>query len=191
MNDEHVEEELLQRYFDGALESQSAAQVERHLETCPSCGARHRALGKLKRAISVAVDERARGVDFEALFSRIEHGVREQPNPSFMERLSVSWRDRLEQRSRQVWVPAAGALAAAAAVLLFLRGLPPKDRPEIGGPDQGELSPGLSARTSAVSSEVEQVDFGSNTGTVFEIALTEGVSTPVVWINDDGEQTKE
>jgi hypothetical protein len=30
-----------------------------------------------------------------------------------------------------------------------------------------------------------QVDFGSNTGTVFEIALADGASTPVVWINDE------
>ena len=30
-----------------------------------------------------------------------------------------------------------------------------------------------------------EVDFGQNAGTVFEIALENGSSTPVVWINDD------
>jgi hypothetical protein len=38
------------------------------------------------------------------------------------------------------------------------------------------------------SSEIVQVDFGGNAGTVFEIALADGVSTPVVWINDDVQQ---
>ena len=33
------------------------------------------------------------------------------------------------------------------------------------------------------SSEVVNVDFGDQTGTVFEVAVADGVSAPVVWIN--------
>jgi hypothetical protein len=39
------------------------------------------------------------------------------------------------------------------------------------------------------NSEISQVDFGNSNGTVFEIALADGVSTPVVWINDDPQDT--
>jgi hypothetical protein len=37
-------------------------------------------------------------------------------------------------------------------------------------------------------SEIVQVDFGTNAGTVFEIALDAASSTPVVWINDEEEE---
>jgi anti-sigma factor RsiW len=189
VNDEHVEEELLQRYFDGVLEEQSAAHVKQHLGLCASCGARHRALGRLSQAIGMAAEEHARGVDFEALFSRIERGIGEPLNASPIER-AVSRRDRVEKRWRQFWMPAAGAIAAAAALLLFLRSLPPKELPRASAPAGGESGQGLASRATATNSEVEQVDFGGNAGTVFEIALADGISTPVVWI-DDSEQSGE
>jgi hypothetical protein len=40
----------------------------------------------------------------------------------------------------------------------------------------------------AANSEVSQVDFGQNTGTVFEVPVDDDVSTPVVWINDEIEE---
>jgi putative zinc finger protein len=190
VKDEHVEEELLQRYFDGGLEGAHAARVEQHLAGCASCSARHRALDKLRQGLRIAAEERARGVDFEALFANVERGVRERPDPGLAERFAVSWRDRLEQRSRQIWIPAAGAVAAAAALLLFLRGSPAHER-TISGPDEAIAGERGLAGNPAANSEVEQVDFGANAGTVFEIALPEGISTPVVWINDDGEANEE
>ena len=42
--------------------------------------------------------------------------------------------------------------------------------------------------TASSGSEVVDVDFGESTGTVFEVALDDGNSTPVVWINDEPEQ---
>jgi anti-sigma factor RsiW len=189
VNDEHVEEELLQRYFDGALEAQNAARVSQHLESCASCGARHRALSKLKRAIAVAADERAQGVDFEALFARIEQGVREGAAQGAAAQNVVSLQDRARRRQRAIWLPATGVVAAAAALLLFLRSAP-TTQPQSATPAAGETSQGAASLTGTTNSEIEQVDFGSNAGTVFEIALSEGTSTPVVWI-DDSEQSGE
>jgi anti-sigma factor RsiW len=190
VNDEHVEEESLQRYFDRELEAPRAEQVARHLEACPHCAERRTALAGLRQAIAVAVTERGHELDSEALFARIEQGIRERPAPGLAERLSVRWRDSPEQRTRQIWIPAAGTLAAAAALLLFLRGAPQQGAQGV-VPGQDELGQGATARIAVPNSEVEQVDFGGKAGTVFEVALTEGVSTSVVWINDDGEQGEE
>ena len=189
MNDEHVQEELLQRYFDGELAETPAAQVAQHVQGCPHCTARHRALSGLHRAISVASEDGASGVDFEALFGRIEQGVRERSSPGLGERLSMRWGGRAVQRSRRFWMPAAGALAAAAALLVFLRNAPQQRQP----PDAVPEATALAGEQPApfINSEIEQVDFGSNAGTVFEVALAEGVSTAVVWINDDVEQVEE
>jgi anti-sigma factor RsiW len=190
VNDEHVEEELLQRYFDGELAGPRAEQIAQHLEVCQACAARRKALTELRRAIAIAATERGQGLDSEALFTRIEQSVRERPAPGVVERISVRWRDSPERRARQFWVPAAGTLAAAAALLLFLRGMP-QQGPDGAVPNRDDVGQGATAHVSVANSEVEQVDFGSKAGTVFEIALTEGVSTPVVWINDDGEPGEE
>jgi anti-sigma factor RsiW len=191
VNDEHVEEELLQRYFDGELAAPRAEEIARHLESCPRCAERRRSLAELHRAIAMAATERGQGLDSEALFARIEQGVRERPAPSAVERLSTRWRDFPEQRLRQIWVPAAGTLAAAAALLLFLRGTP-QQVPEGAEPSRQNAGQDATAtRTSIPNSEVEQVDFGGKAGTVFEVAVAEGISTSVVWINDDGELGEE
>jgi hypothetical protein len=111
------------------------------------------------------------------------------------ERVSVSVQDLHEQQPRRLWVGAAAAgLAAAAAALIALRG-PANDGPAAPSPSapgvetapQAAQPPKKTERIAyaAVSSEIEQVDFGGKPGTVFEIALADGVSTPVVWINDD------
>lgn len=77
-------------------------------------------------------------------------------------------------------ISAFGALAIAAAVLLMLyRSEPGQTRASLEDADQ---------LASLSRSEVVEIDFGNNAGTVFEIALADGSSTPVVWINDDDEE---
>src|SRR5256885_15405682 len=99
MNDEHVEEELLQRYFDGDLAPASAASVAQHLGQCERCAARHRTLGALHTAIERAALERTTGVDFEALLGRIEQDASTRPQ-------GVVARRRIGR-----WAPAAAVLA--------------------------------------------------------------------------------
>jgi anti-sigma factor RsiW len=195
INQNHLEDELLQRHFDGDLREGRAAEVDRHLQGCAECTARHRALGALHRMVEMAAEDSARGVDFDALFGRIERGIREQRTPGLAERFTVWWRDLAEQRPGQLWVPAAGALAAAVVVAVVLRDDPAPAAPRAHTPTQAEqtgaeqpLEPARAPavqRADEISSEIVQVDFGSSPGTVFEIALADGKSTPVVWINDD------
>ena len=194
MNDKHLEEELLNRYFDGDLRPGPAATVAQHLETCSQCSERHRALVALRGMIDMAAEESSRNVDFEALYGRIERGIRERPEPGWLERLRVFWRDLSEQRPGQVWVPAAGLVAAAAVLVVWINTPAPSPAspqarvPEVPAVPQVEPPTEPSPQAAAGNSEIVQVDFGGNAGTVFEIALADGVSTPVVWINDDVQQ---
>jgi anti-sigma factor RsiW len=150
----HLEEELLQRYFDGDLEADEASQVTSHLAECEGCAARHRSLEALRAGVGVMAKENARDIDFEALFGRIERGIAETAPRGL----------RARTRSTRLWMPVVGVLAAAAALMMFLRGSPPN-----------------------ASTEIEDVAFGEWGGTVFEVALADGASTKVVWINDDYE----
>jgi anti-sigma factor RsiW len=193
VNAPHVEEELLQRYFDGDLQGAPAASVSQHISACDDCKKRHIALGELHKLIVMSAEHAALDVDFERAFANIERGTRERPPPSLIERLSVWWRDLIEQRPEQLWAPAFGAAIAAGLLVFVLRD---------GGSGAGEQVAATSPKPPApivvveaptvppepvefANTEVVQVDFGSNPGTVYEIALAGGVSTPVVWINDD------
>jgi anti-sigma factor RsiW len=191
VNQEHIEDELLQRRFDGDLRAGRAAEVDQHLQGCAECSARHRALQALHNMVGLAAEQSAQGVDFDALYGRIERGIREQRTPSLTERLAVWWRDLAEQRPGQVWVPAGAALAAAVALIVVFRDQPgpdPAPHAQMQAPAEAELEAAPAPQATAlamVSSEIVQIDFGSNAGTVFEIALADGKSTPVVWINDN------
>ena len=82
-----------------------------------------------------------------------------------------------------------------AAVLLAmnvdgLAGNPPPqvvaDGPRVVKPPAPEPQPAMHA--SMIPTEIVAIDFGSNTGTVFQIDVADGVSTAVVWINDEVEE---
>jgi hypothetical protein len=121
--------------------------------------------------------EATSGLDSDALFARIEAGVRQQKALGFGERLRLVGGEWYEHK-RSVLLPAAASLAAAAAALVILL-VPREARQPVGG------EPG--ATTAQVhGTRVENVDFGQSTGTVFEVD-NEGVSAAVVWISDEEE----
>jgi anti-sigma factor RsiW len=193
VNAPHVEEELLQRYFDGDLQGAPAASVSQHIAGCDDCKKRHVALGELHKLIVMSAEHAALDVDFERAFANIERGTRERPPPSLIERLSVWWRDLIEQRPEQLWAPAFGAALAAGVLVFVLRDGGSGAGEEVAATTPKPPAPIVVATAPTVppepvefaNTEVVQVDFGSNPGTVYEIALAGGVSTPVVWINDD------
>ena len=194
MSDQHLTDDLLQRFADGDLSAAHAASASQHLEHCTQCTQAHARLQALHRVMLVAANHSAEGVDFEALYRRIERGTREAPEPGLLERLSLWWRELVEHQPGRLLVPA-GALAIAAAVIISTRTSDPKPKEILvqrdtttAQPAQAPSTPDESANALAMASagsEVVQVDFGDGTGTVYEIALADGVSTPVVWINDE------
>lgn len=202
MNTAHVEEDTLNMHFDGELSPAEAGAVQRHLTTCAECTKRLASLGKLRDLISMSAIQAASAVDFEVAFGAIDQATRTQPSATWSERAVVWVRESLEYQPSRVWVPAGGmALAAAAALVLALRAntagpseevarraAPRDERAEKREPMMLAEAPAAPTETEeegSADSEVVQVDFGSNTGTVFEIALADGASTPVVWINDE------
>lgn len=196
---EHPREEDLHRYFDGELRARRAGEVRAHVETCSRCSAELDGFSKLHGMMLVAADEAAGALHSDALFARISTGLHEKPAPAFGERLAMWWEALLEPwQPRGVWVPVAVTVAAG-AVLFLARPANGPEAPAVArregtsagsppGPaptDQGPVAP---VPTPMLHSEIIQVDFGTNAGTVFEIALGASGSTPVVWINDEEEE---
>jgi hypothetical protein len=84
--------------------------------------------------------------------------------------------------------PALGAIALAAAAMLMVY-RQDSQAPNSDGDDGYEAA--TSSGDGPGRSEVVDVDFGPNAGTVFDIALADGSSIPVVWINDDDDDDEE
>jgi anti-sigma factor RsiW len=192
---EHVQEEALNMHFDGELAPADAVSVQRHLATCDECKKRLGSLQRLREMITMSAEAIASEVDFDAMFGRVEQGTKAAPTPSLLDRLTLWVTESLEHNPMKVWAPV-GGLALAAAVLIFTLARTSSTgvdaEPEMAG-KHGGLQPDVDRNNlpkppmaiASNASEVVQVDFGSNTGTVFEIALADGASTPVVWINDE------
>lgn len=200
MISEHVQEDALNMHFDGELAPSEAASVERHLAACGDCTKRLHSLQQLRQMIVMSSEEVASQVDFDAMFGRVEQGTKVAPMPGLWERATLWVTESLQHNPMRVWAPAGGlALAAAAALAIALKSAPTPAEQELKA-QSGGIAPDvdrekLNREKTAVAanepppesnaSEVVQVDFGSNTGTVFEIALADGASTPVVWINEE------
>ena len=197
MSTEHVQEESLHMHFDGELAPSETASVQRHLATCADCTKRLNSLQRLREMITMSSEAVASQVDFDAMFGRVEQGTKAAPSPSLLDRLTLWVTESLEHNPLRVWAPAGGfALAAAALIFVLGKSNDAGTDGDLEASKHGGLQPDVDrnnlpkepmaiATNESNASEVVQVDFGSNTGTVFEIALADGASTPVVWINDE------
>lgn len=179
-----LDDETLQRLLDGDLNAREAKQARDVLSRSTSDAARYRQFERLHELVQRGADDRVGDLDSDAMFRNIEAGIAKN-RPGMFEQLGAWLSEFIEHRT-QVWMPMAGAGVVAAAVLLTVYA-PGSAGDELvvvpGGNVPATVVPSADAVTP--NSEVVQVDFGTNSGTVFEIALAGGKSTPVVWINDD------
>ena len=181
---EHIDDDKLQRLFDGDLTEGEEKILRRDIAKSDVERARIAQMDRLGDLIRLSGEEVGANIDANALFARIEEGVAADKSP------------RLEligdqpKRQRTVGVVAVGFAMAAAVALVFylmpgadpnLASNPMDDRREVlveNDLPMVEIHP-------PAGSAVEQVDFGSNTGTVFEVEGAEGQPLAVVWIAEE------
>jgi anti-sigma factor RsiW len=164
--------------FDGELAPEEEAAVREGLEGSEHGAAELRAWGQLRTALQSTSSAWAGDLDSDALFARIEAEIgasapSAEPSKPAVEPVMApeaqptALRAVPGRRERRVWAAVATGLAAAAAVALAVLSWP-----------SGPPSP-------VRGSEVVKVDFGSNTGTVFEVEGGAGESLAVVWIDEE------
>jgi anti-sigma factor RsiW len=179
-----LDDETLQRLLDGDLNAREAKQARDVLARSEADAARYRSLERLQAVVRTSMDDLVGELDADAMFRAIEDGIAKD-RPGALDQLKAWLSEFFEHRS-QVWMPLAGAGMVAVVALLTVYspgGTTPADRT---GPAAGSEPAAVVPETgAALNSEVVQVDFGANAGTVFEISMAGGKSTPVVWINDD------
>jgi anti-sigma factor RsiW len=187
-----LDDETLQRYYDGELSPVEERAVRARVESSPEAQKQLAELARLSELFRMAADEMGSEVDSAALFAGIESDLKKEPSLGALGRLRLVRDEWLEHR-RGVVVTLVGATAVAAAALLTVLG----PRASDGDEELQHVAQNTPAPTAAPSaapeaegtarvsgSRVENVDFGKSTGTVFEIE-SQGVTTAVVWIADD------
>ena len=171
MESAKTEDEKLQMFFDGELAPEEEAAVRRSLEGSPEGAAQLREWEQLRLAMKRVATNWAEEVDSDALFARIEDEIGDEIVPVEQPKSEPpALRVVPGGRERRVWGGVATGFAAAAAILLAVIAWPER-----------QLDPAPVTR----GSEVLEADFGSNTGTIFEVEGGAGESLAVVWIDDE------
>jgi anti-sigma factor RsiW len=172
MESAKVQDEMLQMFFDGELAPEEEAAVRRSLEASPEGSAQLREWEQLRVAMKSVSADWAAQIDSDALFARIEADLSAPVIPIDRPVPPPVFREVPGGRERRVWGAAAIGFAAAAAIFLAVVASP-GSAPRDGSSDI------------ARGSEVLEVDFGANTGTIFEVEGGAGESLAVVWIDDE------
>jgi anti-sigma factor RsiW len=187
---DHVDDEKLQRYFDGETNTGETTLVRRHLAECRACAQSLARLERLHSLFATAADVEAEGAapELEAMFAKVRAGIEQQGKAGFGERLRVLTSETIEHK-RHVWIPAMTIAAAAAVVLAVLVG---KGGAVVVDPQPGAMAhrtgqEPAQALADARGSEVISADFADGAaGTVFTVEGVGGEApVAVVWINDE------
>jgi hypothetical protein len=204
----HLEDDLLQRYSDGDLPDHEADEIATRIEDSEIEQRRLGAIHALGEFVRLRADDTADDLDTGDLFARIEAKLEEAPavsaSPSAVSQRPTSERAPSKGSLRvieggaetpsmrparpeawKIFVPAAALLAAAAVLIVVLNGDSRQPSPE-----QANVTTQIEEGTVTVveaphGSEVVEVDFGANTGTVFEVEGSTGEPIAVVWISDE------
>jgi anti-sigma factor RsiW len=170
------EDQKLQMFFDGELPPEEEAAVRRSLESTPEGMAQIREWAQIREAMQTASADWSGEIDSESLFARIEAEV-SAPVISIEPARGQTplLRSVPGGRERRVWGAVATGFAAAAAIFLTV----------VAWPESHQDANGVTAGARTRGSEVLEVDFGANTGTIFEVEGGAGESLAVVWIDDE------
>jgi anti-sigma factor RsiW len=185
MTTPHIDDDLLQRYFDGDLPDEESERVRQAVASSEDEQARLARLERLRGLVRMAATEPSHQVAPDDLFARVHSQVT-------AERRRAGIRAIEGGRGRAAAVVGGLGLALAAAVTLAVlqpwQAAPVEDDPVARIPKR-ETRTALAEVTEPprgrLGSEVLEVDFGRNTGTVFEVQGAAGQPLAVVWINDD------
>jgi anti-sigma factor RsiW len=182
-----LDDDTLQRYFDGELPEPEAEQVRQALDASDSQRQRLEQLGQLRKLVRMTAEDTSADLGSEALYARIERRVRPNSPGGAARRLRVVDGGGASRRRVVATVGAALALAAA-AVLAVLGPWAQDSKPvaESAQPNAGGAPAPSVIEHPPEGSEVVEVDFGGNTGTVFEVEGEAGEPVAVVWIQEEG-----
>ncbi|MAQ14545.1 MAG: hypothetical protein CMN30_09750 [Sandaracinus sp.] len=183
-----IDDDKLQRFYDGDLTEGEAKVVGRDVDASAEEQERVAQMSRLGDILRASAEVESEGIDADALFLRIERGIEKEPVP----RLQVIQGQKKKQRTGAVIAAAVAIAAAVTVAFLFRQPVDPNTAQSV-HPDEGRLRTAQADIEDPMhvqihppgGSSVERVEFGANTGTVFEVQGEQGQPLAVVWIAEE------
>ena len=170
----HARDELVQRFLDGDLTPEEASDAREMLASSPELrrdAETYRRLGDLLRE---AAGEQERGSDLESLWEQVAGRLDEKHVGEDDPGVSTVWLTEFVRHRKRYWVPAAGAIAAAAATLLVM----------LSAPEVPEVAIDLD-KASALRSRVTDISLGTASTMVIEVETDGGGTAAILWVTAD------
>ena len=170
-------DEKLHMLFDGELSPEEEADLRRMLEGTSEGMEELRQWERIREGMQGAAQQWTADLNSDALFARIEAAIAEKPESIDVENAAPRvygprpLRVVPGGRERRIWGGVTVGIAAAAAVFLAVMSWPKE--------------PGSRPTQAFRGTEVVEVDFGHNAGTVFNVRGSAGESLAVIWIDDE------
>jgi hypothetical protein len=167
-------DELVQRFLDGDLTPEEAMGAREMLASDPELRREadsYRRLGDLLREAAGAQDEAGElDVQWEKVAGRLDDRRVDEGDPG---RAAV-WVSEFVRHRKRYWIPAAGAVAAAAAALVIM----------LGAPDVPEVPLDLEKAT-VLRSRVTDISLGTASTMVIEVETDGGGTAAILWVTAD------
>lgn len=178
-----LNETILAKYYDGELTDKARREVEALLETSDESKDAVLKMSQLSDCMEVLVQDGLENVSFEGMDKRILNELNSQKHmPSAGERFKI-WLSEFFTYKKMVWIPAASAVGAAAALVLMLPLFSGTSVPANSTP-RGQETWQASVQSVSVGSQAVLANGDQVRGTEYSVINDRGESIGVVWIND-------
>lgn len=174
-------QKMIELYYDGELSPGKAREVEELIERSPEWRESLERVALLGDLLREAGEETASNASLDGFVERVSERIKLEKEPGVLER-SLVWLGEFKRNKKTIWVPTAVAAAAAVALILAIPLAPdaPVDRMRDSGGSKNEIW--LASGSTPSTSEIESVDFGEGSGSVYQLGDGHGGKNGVVWI---------
>ncbi|QQR91128.1 MAG: hypothetical protein IPJ88_05180 [Myxococcales bacterium] len=190
-----VDEQTLQQYYDGELPEAEMKRVEQVILNDSALQAKLESYDVLGAMLRTYADETAQAPSFGPVLRAIR-STQKPVAPSIRSRV-LSWKEFILGSGMRLLFPA-GALAMAVLLFIFIKQDTAGEQQPVASRLPKVQTPAFIAKAkdkaatalaNAGRSEVVEVDFGNNTGTVMDIEDVDGEHIAVLWVDDPEEQS--
>lgn len=175
-------DELLQRFLDGDLAPEEASGAREMLASDPDLrkeAESYRRIGDLLREAAGAHDESG---ELESMWESVSGRLGERRVDEGDPSASRVWVGEFVRHRKRYWIPAAGAIAAAAAALVIM----------LQAPEVPDVALDMDT-AAALRSRVTDISLGTASTMVIEVETDGGGTAAILWVtaDEDGEGEEE
>lgn len=169
-----AQDELLQRFLDGDLTPEEASDAREMLAA--DAGLRrdaesYRRLGDLLRE---AAGAREQSGELESMWENVAGRLDERRVDEGDPGVATVWLAEYVRHRKRYWIPAAGAIAAAAAALVIV----------LGAPEVPDVPIDLE-KAASLRSRVTDISLGTASTMVIEVETDGGGTAAILWVTAD------